>query len=231
MGSSSSARCARFPHVRNAWTTLKFHRDFTTSQKFLKLSPHSNTAHPLAMAKTKPHDRNRKSKKAGKAANTSSALGKPKPSPEALLTQATALLHTSQPDDALVLARRALSLLQTTSSPSAATLPALNLLGEINVELGDTQAARESFLAAVAQDPEGVAEDGAEKFLWLAQLCEEGGAESVKWYGKGVDILRREIGKLEESKATSAVDAVNEKKLKMASALCGIVEVYMTDLS
>jgi len=185
------------------------------------------------MAKTKPDNRNRKSKKGGKSSHASGASAKSKPSPETLLIQATALLQTSQPDEALVLARRALSLLQESSTSSSATLPALNLIGEIYVELGDPQAARESFLAAVQLDPEGATNEGAEKFLWLAQLCEEGGAESVKWYQKGIDVLRKEIQELEGGANPGSLveEALNEKKNKMASALCGIAEVYMTDLS
>lgn len=182
------------------------------------------------MAKTKPQDRARKAKKEAK--NSDGAAKKSKVSPEALLIQAATLLQTSQPDEALVAARRALNLLQPTSEPTVAALPALNLLGEINVELGDPDSAKEAFLAAIAVDPEGV-HDGAEKFLWLAQLNEEGGAESVRWFEKGVEVLKREISELEGKlgKKAEIADALDEKKQKIANALCGIAEVYMTDLS
>lgn len=82
---------------------------------------------------------------------------------------------------------------------------------------------------------------GAEKFLWLAQLCEEGGRESVEWFEHGCDALRRQIASLEEliSESSSTSDGAEteakvkavEKKRKLAEALCGIVEIYMTDLS
>ncbi|KAL1599703.1 hypothetical protein SLS60_007506 [Paraconiothyrium brasiliense] len=183
------------------------------------------------MAKTKPQNRARKAKKDTKNGAPDGAK-KPKVSPEALLVQAATLLQTSQPDEALVAARRALNLLQPTSEPTVAALPALNLLGEINVELGDPESAREAFLAAIALDTEG-AHDGAEKFLWLAQLNEEGGAESVRWFEKGVEVLKREISELEGKIVMKgeAADALDEKKQKIANALCGIAEVYMTDLS
>ena len=146
------------------------------------------------MAKTKPAER--KAKKSAKT-GASKESKRPKASPEELLIQAATLLQTSQPEEALVAARRALNLLQPgTSKPSAAALPALNLLGEINVELGDPESAREAFQAAIVIDPEG-ANDGAEKFLWVAQLNEEGGAESVRWFEKGIQVLKREIGDLE----------------------------------
>jgi tetratricopeptide (TPR) repeat protein len=183
------------------------------------------------MAKTKPQDRTQKSKKNAKNGAANGTPKKKKTSPEALLIEAAALLQTSQPEEALVQAKRALGLLQPTSEPTTAALPALNLLGEINVELGDPEAAREAFQAAAALDPDGLL-DGAEKFLWLAQLNEEGGAESVRWFDKGVEVLKREIGELEgRLKKAEVAEALEEKKQKMANALCGIAEVYMTDLS
>jgi tetratricopeptide (TPR) repeat protein len=178
------------------------------------------------MAKTKPQDR--KSKKSAKNGGS-----KPKASPEALLVQAATLLQTSEPEEALVAARRALNILQPSSTPpSVAALPALNLLGEIQVELGDPESAREAFEAAIAIDPLGVS-DGAEKFLWMAQLNEEGGAKSVAWFEKGIEVLKREIGELEGTlvKKTEVTDLLEEKKQKVANSLCGIAEVYMTDLS
>lgn len=178
------------------------------------------------MAKTKPADR--KSKKSAK-----SGASKPKATPEDLLIQAATFLQTSQPEEALVAARRALNLLQPgTSKPTEAALPALNLLGEINVELGDPDSAREAFQAAIVIDPEG-ANDGAEKFLWLAQLNEEGGAESVQWFEKGIEVLKREISELEGKmvKKDEVEELLEEKRQKIANSLCGIAEVYMTDLS
>ncbi|KAI8936531.1 hypothetical protein NX059_006935 [Plenodomus lindquistii] len=182
------------------------------------------------MAKTKPADR--KAKKSAKASASSNGTKKPKAVPQDLLIQAATLLQTSQPEEALVAARRALNLLQTDSKPTAAVLPALNLLGEINVELGDPDAAKEAFQAAIVIDPEG-ATDGAEKFLWMAQLNEEGGAESVRWFTKGIEVLKRELGELESKvvKKADVEELVEEKRQKIANSLCGIAEVYMTDLS
>lgn len=183
------------------------------------------------MGKIKPQDRAGSSKKSkNNAANGS--LKKPKASPEELLVQAAVLLQTSQPEEALVAAKRALNLLQPTSKPTTAALPALNLLGEINVELGDPQGAQEAFAVAIALDPEGES-DGAEKFLWMAQLNEEGGVESVRWFKKGVEVLKREISELEGKlvKKAEVEELLEEKKQKVANSLCGVAEVYMTDLS
>jgi len=98
------------------------------------------------------------------------------------------------------------------------------------------------FLKAVELDPDGaVTEDeggGAEKFFWLAQLCDEGGEESLGWFQKGVEVLERDIVALEllasddmKDEATTPNVQLEEKRRKLAAALCGMVEVWMTDLS
>jgi len=123
---------------------------------------------------------------------------------------------------------------------SEESLPALNLLGEIHVELGELDAARQYFLQAAAIDEDGtVGEDiggGAEKFLWLAQLSEDGGQDSVNWFEKGAVSLRAQIQVIQQlvdqRKLGNEGEALlEEKSRKLAGALCAVVEVYMTDLS
>jgi len=163
------------------------------------------------------------------------------PSPTVLLAEASNHLIQSNPDLALPLAQRALSLLQPPSTaPTAAALPALNLLAQINLEVGDADAAREFFVQSAALDPEGripeASGGGVEKFLWLAQLSEEGGRESVEWFERGCAVLRQEISALESSLNAKKGDVavtkeVEERRRKLSGALCGIVEIWMTDLS
>ncbi len=86
----------------------------------------------------------------------------------------------------------------------------------------------------------------ADKFLWLAQLSEHGGRDSVEWFSRGATVLRREIADtaakaaqgerdLKEGRrwpSRSQLQAQEDgKRKKLAGALCGIIEVYMTDLS
>ena len=153
--------------------------------------------------------------------------------PHGLLAQATRLLSTGQPGQALEPAEEAVFRLSSASGSSVGALPALCLLGEIQVELGDASAALRTFQAAVALDPEGrIAEEdggGAEKFMWLAQLCEEGGRESIRWYRKGVEVLERDIAMLPDVPANQ--EELMDKKQKLAGALGAIIEVWMTDLS
>ncbi|KAK5678342.1 hypothetical protein LTS10_009514 [Elasticomyces elasticus] len=161
-----------------------------------------------------------------------------KETPEQLYAAALELVEQSSPEDALKKAKKLWLQVQNGSVTEA--LPALNLLGEISVELGDGDGARGYFEKAVALDPSGEIPEamggGAEKFLWLAQLCEEGGQASVDWFERGVKALQVEIAAIEGGKVKGYDEEALlmmrvEKKRKLANALCGIVEVYMTDLS
>ncbi|KAI9819744.1 MAG: hypothetical protein M1826_001097 [Phylliscum demangeonii] len=153
-----------------------------------------------------------------------------------LLAQARTLLQRSEPNEAHRIASRALALLEP---DQASSIPALHLLGEANVELGDLDAARDFFLRAVRIDPDGRLPAelgvGAETFLWMAQLCEDGGTASVRWYEKGAKALQDDIARLEEERSTASaergVPGADAKRCQLAQALCGAAEVYMTDLS
>ncbi|KAJ5380266.1 assembly chaperone of rpl4 [Penicillium cataractarum] len=184
----------------------------------------------------KPRPQKKKSSKS----RTKSVLGpggsisKPKMSqdPSTLLDQATILLQTGRADEALPTAQQALDL---AADNVAVQLQAVNLLGEINVELGEIETAREYFLRAVEQDPNGSIPEsqggGAEKFMWLAQLSEQGGTDSVQWFEKGVSSLRQTLQALDGKTSAEEVALAEEKKVKLSNALCAVAEIYMTDLS
>src|SRR2546430_14828026 len=93
------------------------------------------------------------------------------------------------------------------------------------------------FLAAVSLGPTGALPEsqggGAEKFLWLAQLSDAGGEESVSWYEKGIACLTSQIASLEsQTFPTEATrEALETKRRALATALCATIEVYMTDLA
>lgn len=153
-----------------------------------------------------------------------------------MLAEAEALLREGRAEDALPVALRALDTLQGAAgreSTKTAALPALNAVAEIYLELGDAATARSYFLRAVSLDPSGeipaTQGGGAEKFLYLAQLSDEGGQDSVAWFSRGAAILRHEIASL--SSEPHQEELLHEKRKKLAEALCGIIEVYMTDLS
>lgn len=151
------------------------------------------------------------------------ADGMPTEDLKTLLAAAAAeLLHN--PAKALPLAARAVQL-----CPSS--LQALEQLAEIHVELGDTAAAHELYARAAALDPAGAPEraggSGPDKFLWLAQLSPAGGAEAVSWYERGAASLRALIAAPPPSSTPPDEHAL---QAKLVSALCGLAELYLSDL-
>ena len=189
------------------------------------------------MAKTKPNNeklKKREKSALNRVAPSPSKNSTPPKSPRVLLLEAATTLEQGDPVRGAKAAIEALTLVDVESKEA---LPALTLLGEIHVELGDIGMARRYFLQAAAIDDDGaLGEDvggGADKFLWLAQLSEEGGNDSVGWFEKGAGSLRLQIQALLDRRTLDADGQamLEEKRRKLAVALCGAVEVYMTDLS
>ncbi|PSK55424.1 hypothetical protein B9Z65_2813 [Elsinoe australis] len=166
---------------------------------------------------------------------------KPSKSAEELYTLALDAFSQSNAAEALTHAQSLLAVVDPSFSTGKSTtplpiaLPALNLLGEISIETGDEDGARRYFLLATELDPSGSIPDeaggGAEKFMWLAQLSAEGGFDSVQWFERGVKCLRAQIEALEGASGEEAEMAREEKRERVADALCSVVEIYMTDLS
>jgi tetratricopeptide (TPR) repeat protein len=196
------------------------------------------------MAPTRPNSKKSSAKAKARAkllaARKAAAAGAP--DPKQLLAEATARLQQGEAAEARRLARRAWEHISSADDSEleaqASTAEAIvTLLGEIAVEMGEVEEARTWFLRAVDVESNIKAANGdgggAEKFLWLAQLSEEGGQDSVQWFERGAAVLRREVTLLEEkSKGLSAApDGLQEKKNKLAETLCAVAEVYMTDLS
>ncbi|EAW24926.1 ACL4 family protein [Aspergillus fischeri NRRL 181] len=186
------------------------------------------------MGKSRPHKKKASKSREKSVLRAGGSVSKQKMTedPATLLEQAVVLLQTGQADAALAAAQQAFN---SAPANSPTQLSALNTIGEIYVELGDINAARECFLRVVELDPNGTIPEseggGAEKFLWLAQLSEAGGKDSVQWFEKGVSALRTIIQQLEEKQDPQTAAELAEKKKKMANALCGVAEIYMTDLS
>ena len=156
---------------------------------------------------------------------------KSKMAPAELLRQAEGLFLTGRFDEALQTAAMALADIQPHgSAPTLASLKPFNLIGNIYVQLGNTDLARDYFLKAFELDPEGSIPEseggGSGKFLWLAQLSEDGGHDSVRWFERGATVIRNQIAALGDGDAES----YNNRR-KLAAVLCSITEVYMTDLS
>ncbi|KYK55498.1 hypothetical protein DCS_07461 [Drechmeria coniospora] len=156
------------------------------------------------------------------------------PSASALLVDAETQLAVGNLDEAIILATRAL---ETTGPGGDFELRSLNLLGILHVETGDVDDAQAFLERAVKLDEHGIVDEkvggGPEKFLLLAQLSEEGGQDSVRWFDRGASTLRKQIQDLTDlaSRTAEQQTSLEEKQQKLGGVLCAVAEVYMTDLS
>lgn len=172
------------------------------------------------MAPSRPPSKKEKSEK-GQGAGT-------------LLTDAETQFHVGNLDEAITLATQAL---EVTGEGGDFELRALNLLGILYLEAGEVEDARALFEKAVSLDEDGAADEkiggGPEKFMFLAQLSEEGGQDSVTWFERGAAALRRQIQGLTDTsnKTPEQQASLEEKQEKLGGVLCAVAEVYMTDLS
>ncbi|VBB72772.1 Putative protein of unknown function [Podospora comata] len=190
------------------------------------------------MAPTKPKKKSTKDKAKDRFRSKAAAAQSSNVNPRELLVQAVGMLEVGDAEGAAKVARTAYDHIGDNGRQAGA---ALSLLGQIHVELGEVDSARQFFLSAVKVDEDGsLPEDlggGAEKFLWLAQLSEEGGQDSVGWFERGAAALRAQIQTLTDALESRPLTrdeqeaAINEKRRKLADTLCAVAEVYMTDLS
>ncbi|ANB13814.1 hypothetical protein AWJ20_4761 [Sugiyamaella lignohabitans] len=147
--------------------------------------------------------------------------------------QARKLLESSEAAKCLELA---LPVLDSQSSDDV-KLEALHLIGEAYLENGDPKNAFECFSKCAELDPDG-SKGGMEKFLWLGQLS--GGEPGLKWFEKGLHGLRNALTEVNNKAASSSkVNGDNDLQMqfqvkllhkKINEALCGMIEVWMTDL-
>ncbi|KAK0672790.1 hypothetical protein QBC41DRAFT_312739 [Cercophora samala] len=190
------------------------------------------------MAPTKPKKKSTKDKAKDRLRAKAAASQSSNVNPRELLAQAVGMLEVGDAQGAAKVATAAYDHIGDSGRQAGA---ALSLLGQIHVELGEIDSARQFFLSAVKADEDGLLPEdlggGAEKFLWLAQLSEEGGQDSVGWFERGAAALRAQIQTLTdalESRPLTRDDqeaVINEKRRKLADTLCAVAEVYMTDLS
>lgn len=113
----------------------------------------------------------------------------------------------------------------------SANLQALDMLGHICSELGDTQKAKGAFLRAVELSPDV----GHSKYMYLGQI--HTGQEAVDYYTKGIQVLLSALDKqaqATQAQAAAAAPPDEDAELPTAKdvcvAYCSIAEIYLTDL-
>jgi len=128
-----------------------------------------------------------------------------------LLPKIQANIETLEYDTAYTFCKRALELEPT-------NVPILELTGFVEVELGDLWGAKEHYVKAVELQPE----TGFEKYMCLGQLSSE--LDAIRCFQKGVEIMEKEKKALDPT--SDQAKAIGNK---IASALCSMTEIYITD--
>ncbi|KAM9783217.1 uncharacterized protein ACB057_015524 [Neosynchiropus ocellatus] len=111
----------------------------------------------------------------------------------------------------------------------ATNLHALDMLGQICSELGDTQKAKEVFLRAVELSPD----TGHSKYMSLGQIHTAQAA--VDYYTRGIQVLLSDLDQ-QVQKAPPQDAALFEEEPEqltekdVCEAYCSVAEIYLTDL-
>lgn len=112
----------------------------------------------------------------------------------------------------------------------ATNLQALDMLGNIYSELGETQKAKEIFHRAVELSPDV----GHRKYMTLGQI--HTGQEAVDYYLKGIQVLLSALEKQAQTTDPLGASAFPEDDPDLPSekdvsvAYCSMAEIYLTDL-
>jgi tetratricopeptide (TPR) repeat protein len=174
----------------------------------------------------KPKARSKKStklspaaQKARKAENKSTDVTKTITS---LLQRSRAALEDGEVESAHAIASRACLLLPKDSTD----VQAIELLGELDIELEKFEEATECFMEAIKRrgkvDPETFELGEEAKFLWMGQLST--GEESQEWYLRGIEVLQRIL------EGTTDDEQRKKIKEKLSTGYCSVTELFLTDL-
>ncbi|XP_072316960.1 uncharacterized protein [Eucyclogobius newberryi] len=112
----------------------------------------------------------------------------------------------------------------------ATNLHALDMLGNIYSEMGDTLKAKETLQRAVELSPDA----GHRKYMSLGQI--HTGQEAVDFYLKGIHVLLSALEKQAQTTGPLGASAFPEEDTDLPTerdvsvAYCSIAEIYLTDL-
>ncbi|CAH1790220.1 unnamed protein product [Owenia fusiformis] len=105
-------------------------------------------------------------------------------------------------------------------------LRALELSGQLLLEVGNNESAKHCFGRAVELSPD----NGHSKYMYLGQLCE--GVDAVTFFQKGIALMEESLLEQQNKEVNAACalpsDGVSVKDI--SSAYCSVAELYMTDL-
>ncbi|KAI0671745.1 hypothetical protein C8Q78DRAFT_1189558 [Trametes maxima] len=168
------------------------------------------------MGRTRP-----KSRKAKALFTENTAEPAAPPSVPALLEKAQELIVRCDYELAGRFARRVLD-------REPANAEAKEMLGVTQLETGELEAAKETFLSLIPPHPEAPAVPPPSAHLYLAQLSDEDPQLALKHYQAAVDTLSTQLkGKERAVNPAATDDDEAEVKRNIVRALIGMVEIWM----
>ncbi|KAI0649106.1 hypothetical protein C8Q79DRAFT_1109415 [Trametes meyenii] len=168
------------------------------------------------MGRTRP-----KSRKAKTIFKENTAEPVSPPSVHALLEKAQELIVRCDYELAGRFARRVLD-------REPANAEAKEMLGVTQLETGELEAAKETFLSLIPPHPEALGSPPPSAHLYLAQLSDDDPHLALKHYQAAVDILSAQLkGKERAVDPTTTDDDEAEVKRNIVRALIGMVEIWM----
>ncbi|KAI5481447.1 TPR domain containing protein [Pseudohyphozyma bogoriensis] len=185
------------------------------------------------MGRTKKAGRGKPQKVPAPVASTSAPEPVPA-TPEELLHQAAAFIASQEYDAAKAVSAQAYERAVAAEDARLVT-DSLEILGTVELELGELDAAREHFIMSV-QHAAALPNPSPAPHLYLAQLSTP--EESLVHFANALAILQAKINVIEKAKlgldggAGSEADIEEEGELRRSAsrALVGMTELYLTDL-
>ncbi|KZS94201.1 TPR-like protein [Sistotremastrum niveocremeum HHB9708] len=175
------------------------------------------------MGRQHPKTKTGRSVPQNKAAATKTAsTSKPAPSIPALLTKVQELLTQCNYE-------LALKFLQRILSQSPRNVEALGYLGIVQIETGELESAKQTFLSLLPPNEDIPNPPPASAHLYLAQLQDEDPRMALTHYQAALDILAAKLKASQESGASDNSED-DETKLTAIRAIVSMVEIWMTDL-
>ncbi|KAH9481382.1 putative assembly chaperone of rpl4 [Psilocybe cubensis] len=142
------------------------------------------------------------------------------PSTESLLEKAQALIVQCDYELAVRFIRRALE-----QDPKNAE--AREMLGVSLLELGDLDAAKETFLSLIPPSPDAPSPSPPSAHLYLAQLSEDDPRGALKHYQAAIHILHAQLKGKERADDEASKKDESELRSNIVRALVGQVEIWM----
>ncbi|KAF5377349.1 hypothetical protein D9757_007995 [Collybiopsis confluens] len=161
-----------------------------------------------------------KTKKAAAAKPAEQTPSTPAPSIASLLDKAQSLIVQCDYELAARFIQRILE-----QQPSHTQ--AKEMLGVVQLEMGDIDAAKQTFTSLLSPNPDAPSPPPPSAHLYLAQICDDDPKSALQHYQSAVELLSAQVKGKERTGNNESNDDEMEAKSNIVRALIGQVEIWM----